>query len=309
MTVPRSSRAWQEVTAPFRSRVTYVGYRAFGSGDGAVLVDREVVQGPAVRGGVRDRRNGASPAACSTAAAGPTTRAPTWSSTATSRQAPGRTADDRIRGDGDRRLHPVRGRPAAAARRRRQDVLRLLEAGWWRTRAALGDFGPQDFATQAELVGPDGVGLLVYGSGAHWGTAYLGPDGHAPDSAGTLVATEPVGEPPAEGLIPEAGLAPEPELVDIAAGESLLGSRARRRPRRRSAAETVRRRHRRRRRAGQAARGASRPRDVDAARSVARPAPAGRLPGAGEPRRTSGSSFWALIAVVHRRGGHHRRSW
>jgi len=69
----------------------------------------------------------------------------------------------------------------------------LLEVGWWRSRAALSDFGPQDFATQAWLVGPDGVGLLVYGSGVHWGTAYLGSDGHAPDSAGTLAATEPVG--------------------------------------------------------------------------------------------------------------------
>ena len=82
-----------------------------------------------------------------------------------------------------------------------------LEVGWWRTLAALGDFGPQDFVTQAELVGPDGVGLLVYGSGIHWGTAYLGPDGHAPDSAGTLVDGR---RPPRSRRLPpdpEAGLA------------------------------------------------------------------------------------------------------
>ena len=77
-----------------------------------------------------------------------------------------------------------------------------LEAGWWRTRAALGEFGPEDFVTQGELVGPDGVGLLVYGSGIYWGTAYLGPDGYAPDSAGTLVTVaDPVPYPgPAAGL-------------------------------------------------------------------------------------------------------------
>ena len=82
---------------------------------------------------------------------------------------------------------------------------------------------PQDFATQAELVGPGGVGLLVYGSGIHWGTAYLGPDGLAPDSAGTLAAT-PVPEPPrgpGPQERPAAGLAPGPEVADIAAGESL----------------------------------------------------------------------------------------
>ena len=76
--------------------------------------------------------------------------------------------------------------------------------------------------TQAELVGPGGVGLLVYGSGVHWGTAYLGPDGYAPDSAGTLVEVVPApvsGPDLAAG--PEAGLAPEPEVVDIAAGETL----------------------------------------------------------------------------------------
>ena len=71
--------------------------------------------------------------------------------------------------------------------------------------------------TQAELVGPDGVGLLVYGSGLHWGTAYLGPDGHAPDSAGTLVAVPgaAAGPPPDPELAldPEAALDPGPELT------------------------------------------------------------------------------------------------
>jgi hypothetical protein len=95
----------------------------------------------------------------------------------------------------------------------------FLEVGWWRTLAALGDFGPQDFETQAELAGPGGVGLLVYGSGVHWGTAYLGPDGRAPDTAGTLVAAP--GHAPEPDL--EAELAPpEPEVVDIAAGETLI---------------------------------------------------------------------------------------
>jgi hypothetical protein len=112
---------------------------------------------------------------------------------------------------------------AAGLRLLREDAARKysasLEVGWWRTLPALGEFSPQDFITQAELVRPGGVGLLVYGSGVHWGTAYLGPDGHAPDTAGTLVTTTGAfPEPPPE---PEPAAEPGPELVDITAGEHL----------------------------------------------------------------------------------------
>jgi hypothetical protein len=102
-----------------------------------------------------------------------------------------------------------------------------LEVGWWRTLAALGEFSPRDFRTQAELAGPDGVGLLVYGSGVHWGTAYLGPDGRAPDTAGTLVATTDAFIPQTDAFLeplpePEPDPGPAgPELVDITAGEHL----------------------------------------------------------------------------------------
>ena len=80
------------------------------------------------------------------------------------------------------------------------------------------------------------VGLLVYGSGPHWGTAYLGSAGRAPDSAGTLVATPGAAAGPAYGPEPTPAYAPEPEpayepepafdrgpeVIDLAAGESLL---------------------------------------------------------------------------------------
>jgi len=141
---------------------------------------------------------------------------------------PGENSGDRLSSDGtdDFTLSE------ADLRLLREDAARMysasLELGWWRTRADLGDFGPGDYLTQAELIGPDGVGLLVYGSGIHWGTAYLGPDGHAPDSAGTLVeapgaaaGSDPGPPGPGPALVTEAPLAPEPELVDIAAGERL----------------------------------------------------------------------------------------
>jgi hypothetical protein len=136
---------------------------------------------------------------------------------------PGENSGDRISADGDDDFTLSEG----DLRLLRQDAARMysasLEAGWWRTRAALGEFGPTDFETQGELVGPDGVGLLVYGSGIYWGTAYLGPVGLAPDSAGTLSAVpDPVPGPPGPGPAPtrEAGIAPEPDVMDTAAGES-----------------------------------------------------------------------------------------
>jgi hypothetical protein len=132
---------------------------------------------------------------------------------------PGENRGDRISADGFDNFTLSE----ADLRLLREDGARMyssfLEMGWWRTLPELGEFGPQDFATQAELVGPDGVGLLVYGSGIHWGTAYLGPDGRAPDTAGTLV----VSVIPALAPEPDAGLAPPmPEVVDIAAGDTLL---------------------------------------------------------------------------------------
>jgi hypothetical protein len=246
----------EEVSVPFRPRGSYAGYRAFGSGDGAVLVEPEVA---------RELRSAAEFATQERRITGGLLYGRGWADEQGAylvidgylEAGPGENSDDRISDDGADRFTLT----AAGLRLLREDAARMysasLEAGWWRTLAALGEFGPQDFVTQAELVGPDGVGLLVYGSGIHWGTAYLGPDGHAPDSAGTLVTVaDPVPVPgPASGLGPDAGLAPGPEVVDIAAGERLApeawpadagpaaappGAPPRRRRVRRSAAAPVR---------------------------------------------------------------------
>jgi hypothetical protein len=91
-----------------------------------------------------------------------------------------------------------------------------LEVGWWRTLPASGGFAPRDYLTQQDLIEPGGVGLLVFGSGLDWGTAYLGPDAYQPPHADELVlAPRPASEEP-----PPTASGPEP--VDIAAGESLL---------------------------------------------------------------------------------------
>ena len=177
--------------APFRPRASYAGFRAFGSGDGAVLVQPEVG---------RKLRSAAEFATQERRITGGLLYGRGW----TDEQGgylvvdgyleggPGENRGDEIARDGTD--HFILSE--SDLRLLREDADRMYsadrEVGWWRTLAGLGDFGPQDFATQAELVGPDGVGLLIYGSGPHWGTAYLGPDGHPPDTAGTLVAvTEP----------------------------------------------------------------------------------------------------------------------
>ena len=187
-----------EVTVPFRGRDTYAGYRAFGSGDGAVLVKPEVA---------RDLRRGAEFATQEGRITGGLLYGRGWADDQGAylvvngyvEAGPGENRHDRFSraGADDFTLSE------ADLRLLREDASRMytaeLEVGWWRTLPALGEFGPQDFETQAELVGPDGVGLLVYGSGPHWGTAYLGPIGLAPDSAGTLVAVaDPEPQSPAD---------------------------------------------------------------------------------------------------------------
>jgi len=221
-----------EVGVPVRPRSDYAGYRAFGSGDGAVLMAPPVAH---------DLRSAAKHATAEGRIAGGLLYGCGWTDELGTYLVIDHflEADPWASGAG-----PVSGGDddgslsAAHLRLLREDAASMdsgsleagsLEAGWWRTCAALGEFGPRDFVTQGELVGPGGVGLLVYGSGSYWGTAYLGPDGHAPDSAGTLaVVADPVAGPDTEPLpwpdpvaAPEAGTAPEPGVTDTGAGESL----------------------------------------------------------------------------------------
>jgi hypothetical protein len=202
--------------APLRPRGAYAGYRAFGSGDGAVLVEPEIA---------RKLRSAAEFATQERRITGGLLYGAGW----TDEQGgylvingyleggPGENRGDQIARDGTDHF----ALSDADLRLLREDADRMysaaLEVGWWRTLPALGEFGPQDFATQAALVGPGAVGLLVYGSGVHWGTAYLGPDAHAPDSAGTLVTVTDVAaddslatEPPPAGTGPSAPGSPTP---------------------------------------------------------------------------------------------------
>ena len=210
-----------ESGALFRPRGAYAGYRAFGSGDGAVLVEPEVArklrsvaefatQERRITGGLLYGRGWADEQGAYLVIDGYL------------EAGPGENRGDQISAGGVDHFTLS----AAGLRLLREDAARMysasLEVGWWRTLAALGEFGPQDFVTQAELAGPDGVGLLVYGSGIHWGTAYLGPEGRAPDSAGTLIAVPDTVPVPDAAADLDAGLALEPEVVDIGAGESLV---------------------------------------------------------------------------------------
>jgi hypothetical protein len=218
----------EQTTIPFRARSEFAGYRAFGSGDDAMLMDLEME---------RRLRAAAEFATQQGRVAGGLLFGRGWTDgqgrylviDGFLEAGPGGNRGDQVPAGGAGQVSAGGAGqftlPEADLRRLRAEAARMypgsLEVGWWRTLAALGEFNPRDFATQAQLVGPDGVGLLVYGSGIHWGTAYLGRDGHAPDTAGTLVmATDALPEPPPE---PAAGpgLEPGPELVDIAAGEHL----------------------------------------------------------------------------------------
>ena len=208
----------EEVAVPFRPRSAYVGYKAFGSGPGAALVKPEIS---------RDLRHSAELATLERRITGGLLYGRIYVDELGEylvidgylEGGPGENVHDGFGTDGDDSFTLS----DSDLRLQRDDAARmyagLLELGWWRSLPAMGEFGPRDLETQARLVSPEGVGLLVYGTGLHWGTAYLGPEGLAPDSAGTLVPTNSpaVGPALAAGPVPAGG----PELVNIGAGESL----------------------------------------------------------------------------------------
>jgi hypothetical protein len=224
----------------FRPRSAYVGHEVFGHGDGAVLVEPEVA---------RDLRSAAEFASRERRIAGGLLYGQVLADDEGKyvvvdgflEAGPGENSGDRISRDG----HDSFTLSATDLPLLRQDAARMysgaLEVGWWRTLAGPGEFGPRDFETQRELVRPGGAGLLVFGAGLDWGTAYLGPDGRVPGSARSFI---PVPRPapeappvptrelaPASGTEPglDAGLdleaSPEPEPVPAAPGTSVVTRR------------------------------------------------------------------------------------
>jgi len=194
---------------PFRPRSAYVGHEVFGHGERAVLVEPEVA---------RDLRSAAESASQERRIAGGLLYGRALADEEGSylvvdgflEAGPGENRSDRITREGRDSFTLA----DTDLRLLREDAARMypaaIEVGWWRTLAGPGEFGPADFATQLQLVGPGGVGLLVFGSGLDWGTAYLGPDGQVPGSARSFI---PVPRP-----APGAPLAPTLELVPVPAG-------------------------------------------------------------------------------------------
>jgi hypothetical protein len=222
---------------PFRPRGAYVGHEVFGHGDGAVLVDPEVA---------RDLRSAAESASQERRIAGGLLYGRVLADDEGKylvvdgflEAGPGENPGDRISREG-RDSFTL---PETDLRLLREDAARMypaaLEVGWWRTLAGQGEFSQSDFVTQRELVGPGGAGLLVFGQGLEWGTAYLGPDGRVPDSARSFIpvprpATEaplvPAREPgpvPGTALEPGGDLEPDPEpATAVAPGTSLAPRR------------------------------------------------------------------------------------
>jgi hypothetical protein len=206
---------------PFRSRGAYAGHEAFGADADAVLVDPEVA---------RDLRSAAEFATQERRIAGGLLYGRAWIDDEGPylvvdgylESGPGENPNDRIIRDGQDNFTLT----DADLRLLREDAARMyssaLEVGWWRSLPAPGGFGSRDYLTQADLIEPGGVGLLVFGSGLEWGTAYLGPDAHQPGTAGALI---PAPRPTFEGGLAvegDAATEPGPEPVDIAAGDSLL---------------------------------------------------------------------------------------
>src|ERR1700722_1795902 len=174
--------------APFRPRSAHAGQKAFGDGAGAVPVEPHAVG---------DLRLAAESATQEGRIAGGLLYGRRWTDEQGAylvisgflEAGPGENRGDRISRDG----HDQFTLSAADLRLLRRDAARMYtssaEAGWWRSRPAAGQFGPRDFETQYELVGPRGAGLLVFGSGLDWGPASLGPDALPPGTDGPAQPT------------------------------------------------------------------------------------------------------------------------
>ncbi len=171
-------------------RSAYVGHEAFGHGDGAVLVQPRVTrnlrlaaefasQEGRITGGLLYGRWYADEQGAYLVVSGYL------------EAGPGENRGDRISRDGHSEFTLTDPDLRLLRRDARRTYTTSVEAGWWRSRPAAGKFGPRDFETQRALVGPGGAGLLVFGSGPDWGTAYLGPDAEPDRITGLGSGVEP----------------------------------------------------------------------------------------------------------------------
>lgn len=187
---------------PLRPRSVYAGLDAFGDGDGALFLETRVsrnlrlaaesaTQEGRITGGLLYGRGFVDEKGAYLVVSGYL------------EAGPGENRGDRISRGGSDQF--TLSEPDL--RLLRKDATRMytssVEAGWWRSLPAPGEFGPRDRQTQRALVGPGGAGLLVFGSGLDWGMAYLGPDALSPGT------TEPV--LPVPRLAPETPDVPGPE--------------------------------------------------------------------------------------------------
>jgi hypothetical protein len=195
---------------PLRPRSVYAGLDAFGDGDGAVLVEPRVsrnlrlaaesaTQEGRIAGGLLYGRGFVDEKGAYLVVSGYL------------EAGPGENHGDRISRGGSDEF--TLSEPDL--RLLRKDAARMytssVEAGWWRSLPAAGVFGRRDLETQAALVGPGGAGLLVFGSGLDWGTAYLGPEARPADTADLVLS--------APRLAPESPGSLEPDAVQAPGAE------------------------------------------------------------------------------------------
>src|SRR5579863_895230 len=195
---------------PLRPRSVYAGLDAFGDGDGAVLVEPRVsrnlrlaaesaTQEGRIAGGLLYGRGFVDEKGAYLVVSGYL------------EAGPGENRGDRISRGGSDEF--TLSEPDLRLLRR--DATRThtssVEAGWWRSLPAAGVFGRRDLETQATLVGPGGAGLLVFGSGLDWGTAYLGPEALPADTTDLVLPAPRLAPESPDGLEPDAVQAPSAE--------------------------------------------------------------------------------------------------
>jgi hypothetical protein len=204
----------EEDSTTVRPRNSFLAHEVFGHGAGAVLVEPGVA---------RDLRTAAEYASAERRIAGGLLYGRLWTDdegrylviAGYLEAGPGEVPEDRIRRDGRDSFALTKADLRLLRIEASRVYLSQAEVGWWRSLPGPGEFTARDFESQRALVGPGGAGLLVFGSGLEWGTAYLGPDGALPGSARSFIPVQrPVTPPPA--TLDDAGEADEADLSAIA---------------------------------------------------------------------------------------------
>jgi hypothetical protein len=209
MTESRSKAGSAQRTAGFGSRTAYFGHQLFGQGDRAVLVEPETARQ------LRDAAEQALPHETGGLLLG---------RTCSDEEGRYVLVDGFVQArPGARRLGGFRFAKTGLGQLRAEAASQYPaadEVGWWHSHAEQGAYSPADRDTQRDFQRPESVGLLVFGTGLPWATAYLGPEARHLGRPVAVPATGRAAPAPVRTAVPAGGTVPPADRAVPPDGEA-----------------------------------------------------------------------------------------